>query len=93
MERIDRLKEETEKSSKKRCRKLPMGEVDFSPTLNNLGKTSELWKLVIKAKEGKKTNRAWMKIKSRLLGLRKPLSLKTEEVSFKFKEARKSIST
>ena len=52
-----------------------MGEGDFSPTLNNLGKTRQLRKLERKAKEGKKINRARIKIKARSLGLSKPLSL------------------
>ena len=36
-EKIERIKEETMKFPKKRCRKLWMGVVDFSPTLENLG--------------------------------------------------------
>ena len=88
-EKIDRLKEEMMKSAEKGCRELRIGEIDFSTTLNNLGETQELWKLVRKAKEGNKINLAWIKIKSRQLDLRKPMFLITEQVSFKCKEARK----
>ena len=83
MEKTNRLKEETTKPAEKRCRKILMGEADFRPTLKNLGKTWELWKLVRKDKEGSKTNRVRIKRKYISLGLRKPISLTTEEVSFK----------
>ena len=76
------------KSDKKWFRKLWMGEVYFSLNLNNLGRTWELCKLVRKAKEGKKINRARIKIKEISLGLRKPLYLTTKEVACKFKEAK-----
>ena len=77
MEKIVRLKEYMMKYSEKHCRKLWMGEVDFSLTLKSLGKTWELWKVVRKAKKGKKINRARIKIKEILLGLRKPISITT----------------
>ena len=56
MESIDILKEETMKLSDKEFRKLRIGEVYFSPTLNNLGNIWELWKIVIKTKERKNIN-------------------------------------
>ena len=61
----------------------------FNPTLNNIGKLSELCKLVRKDKEGNKINRERIKRKSGSLGLRKPLYLTTEEMLFKCKESGK----
>ena len=78
------------KSAKKRCRKLWIGGVYFIPTMNNLGKTCELWNLVIEAKEGNKINHLMIKTKSLFIGLRNPPSLTTKEVVFKFKEAIKN---
>ena len=47
MEKLYQLKEKTIKSAGKFYRIVWMGETDLSPDLNNLGKTPELWKLVI----------------------------------------------
>ena len=77
------------KLDEKRCRKLRRREVDFRTTLNNLVKTWGLCKLVRKTKKGNKISTSWIKRKARLLGLRKPLSLTIEEVTFKFKESSK----
>ena len=77
MDKIDILKEEMMKFSEKRCSKLQIGGLYFRPTLNNLGKTWELWKLVSNAKEGKKIKSAGIKRKPGSLGLRKTLSLTT----------------
>ena len=75
MEKIDRIKEETMKYAEKCCRKIHMGEVIFSPTLNNLGKIWGLWGLVRNVKEGNKINKARIKRKAILLGLRNSLFL------------------
>jgi hypothetical protein len=44
MERINKISTEGMLYAKKKCRKLAMGEVDFSPELNKAWQQKLLWK-------------------------------------------------
>ena len=49
-EEVVELQNQGWKYADKKCRKLPMGEVPFSPVLNQAGAAIELWKGVKKKK-------------------------------------------
>lgn len=64
-----------------RCRKLRMGEVDFSPELDMLGKQWALWWLVKCFHDGKQIERSRIKCKAKAAGITALLRLRPEEAT------------
>jgi hypothetical protein len=78
MEKLDKILSEGMMAAEKRCRKLQMGMIDFSPELNLLGKTWEVWKLIVRVKKGGKAcaiNRGRLKLMAKACNITKPLSV------------------
>ena len=53
LETLDRIRAEGMLFAEKRCRKLAMGNVDFSPEVDTARKRRWLWQQVVKRREGK----------------------------------------
>jgi len=54
MEKFDKLKADGMRMAEKRCRRLRMGLIQFSPELNQWRLQKELWRLVIRRKLGRR---------------------------------------
>ena len=65
MERIDHVRKELMIAAEKRCRKLCMGEIDFSPEVSIAGKRYGLWKLIVKKKQGRRVSSSLIKRRAR----------------------------
>ena len=61
--------------AEKKCRKLAMGNVDFSPEVDTAKKRWWLWQQVIKKWQGKRISSALLKWKARQCGVVSPLSV------------------
>jgi alpha-tubulin suppressor-like RCC1 family protein len=75
LERLDRVREEGMLCAEKKCRKLAMGNVDFSPEVDTAKKRRWLWQQVVKKREGKRISSALLKQKARQCGIVSPLSV------------------
>ena len=78
------------KIAEHKCRKLQMGRVLFSPTLNNDRKTISLWSAVIKKLTGSKMSMCRIIQLGHLVGIENPMSVTTQEAETKLKEAKKA---
>jgi hypothetical protein len=56
MERIDLIRKEGMLYAKKKCQKLAMGKVDFSPELNKARQWKLLWKKIVWHKRGRRVS-------------------------------------
>jgi hypothetical protein len=65
LEKLDRIRSEGMLWAKKKCRKLAMGNVDFSPEVDLAKKRWWLWQQVVKKQEGKPISLALLKRKAR----------------------------
>ena len=74
MEKIDKVRVEGMKYAEKKCRKLAMGEVDFSPELGKARQRKLLWKKIVRKKRGYKVSSSYIKRKARQCGVQCPLS-------------------
>jgi hypothetical protein len=61
--------------AEKKCRKLAMGLVAFSPEVDLARKRRALWKLVVKKRQGKRVSSSLIRRKARQLGISCPLSV------------------
>jgi len=61
LERIDRLKREGMQYAEKRCRKLAMGHIDFSPPLDEARDLRNLWQAVVRKRQGKRVSTTWIR--------------------------------
>jgi hypothetical protein len=50
--------------AEKKCRKLAMGEVDFSPELNKARQRKLLWKKIVWHKRGRRVSSSYIKRKA-----------------------------
>jgi len=74
METFDRLKAEGMRFSEKRCRRLHMGAIQFSPDLNYWRRQKELWHLVLRQHLGYHVHAMTIKKLARHLQIQAPLS-------------------
>lgn len=85
MERIDKIRAEGMRYAEKRCRKLAMGMVDWSPQFDKARQQLILWRMVVRKKQGKKIQTGRIRRKARRCGIQSPLScsLRQAQVSCK----------
>jgi hypothetical protein len=67
------------RSAEKKCRKLSMGTVDYSPEVDLAKKRRWLWQQVVKKREGRRVSAAMIKRKARQCGILSPLSVTLEQ--------------
>jgi hypothetical protein len=79
MERIDLIRKEGMLYAEKKCRKLAMGKVDFSPELNKARQQKLLWKKIVWHKRGRRVSSSYIKHKARQCGIQCPLSCTLEQ--------------
>jgi hypothetical protein len=87
MASIDHVREEIMKPGEKRCRKLNMGAVDYSPFMVDLGRRVELYGLVLKHRLTNRISTTNIRRKAAKLKILKPLSVTLEEVESNYKAA------
>jgi len=75
MENFDRVKAEGMRFAEKRCRRLRMGMIQFSPALNMWRQHIELWRLVIRRKQGHQVRAATIRRLASKLKIQDPLAL------------------
>jgi hypothetical protein len=77
-------------SAEKKCRKLAMGNVDFSPKVDLAKKRWWLWQQVVKKWEGKHISSFLLKWKARQCGIVSPLSVTLAQARKHFHAADKA---
>ena len=90
VDKIDRIKTEAMIHAEKKSRKLRMGEVDFSPKVNEARRTMELWRMVMQRRQGKERNSAWIKRRAYSLRIVCPLSITLTQATQLFRESRRN---
>jgi hypothetical protein len=70
--------------AEKKCRKLAMGNVDFSPEVDLAKKRRWLWQQVVKKWEGRRVSAALIKRKARQCGIQCPLSVTLAQAKARF---------
>jgi hypothetical protein len=75
LEALDRIRVEGMLFAEKRCRKLAMGNVDFSPEVDMARKRRWLWQQVVKRREGKNISSSLITRRARQYGIMSPLSV------------------
>jgi hypothetical protein len=73
--------------AEKKCRKLAMGNVDFSLEVDLAKKRRWLWQQVVKKRERKPISSALLKRKARQCGIVSPLSVTLEQAKRHFQAA------
>jgi hypothetical protein len=89
LESLDRVRAEGMIHAEKRCRKLAMGNVDYSPEVDLAKKKRGLWKEVVKKREGRPVSAAMIKRKARQCGIQCPLSVTLAQAKERFRAADK----
>jgi hypothetical protein len=87
LEALDRIRADGMRSAEKKCRKLAMGNVDFSPEVDLAKKRKELWKMIVRKREGGRVSAAKIKRKARLCGVLSPLSVNLSQARRSFRAA------
>jgi hypothetical protein len=70
--------------AEKKCRKLAMGNVDFSSEVDLAKKRWWLWQQVVKKPEGKPISSALLKRKAQQCGIVSPLSVTLAQAKHRF---------
>jgi hypothetical protein len=70
--------------AEKKCRKLAMGNVDFSPEVDLAKKRRWLWKEVVKKREGQPVSTAMIKRKARQCRIQCPLTVSLAQAKARF---------
>jgi hypothetical protein len=83
-ESLDRVWAEGMIYTEKKCRKLAMGNVDYSPEVDLAKKKRWLWKEVVKKREGQPVSAAMIKRKARQCGIQCPLSVTLAQAKARF---------
>ena len=91
LNKIDRLRRDGMLHAEKKCRKLHMGNVEFSDEVNKRGKIMSLWKLVIRLKEGRIISRSKIKRMAKSCGITCSLSISVEEAKTNYSKAKKRL--
>ena len=84
---LDKVRAEGMRFAEKRCRKLCMGEVDFSPAVIQAGRILDLWRLVWRRKRGYRVGSTRIRRLARRAQISRPLSVTTAEAEQRFREA------
>jgi hypothetical protein len=79
--------------AEKKCRKLTMGDVDFSPEVDLAKKRRWLWQQVVKHREGKHISSFLLKRKARQCGIVSPLIVTLAQARKHFHAADTSYDT
>ena len=79
LEKIDKVKHELMIGAENRCRKTPMGAVDFTPKVNKARKLCRLWRLVVAKREGKKRSSRNIRHLAKSCSIKHPLSVTLEQ--------------
>jgi hypothetical protein len=87
LESLDRIRAEGMIHAEQKCRKLAMGNVDFSPEVDSAKKRRWLWQQVVKKREGRRVSAAMIKRKARQYGIQCPLSVTLAQAKARFKAA------
>jgi hypothetical protein len=87
LERLDRVRADGMRYAEKKCRKLSMGMVDFSPEVDQARKRRWIWKQVVKLREGKQVGTYLIKRKARQCGISCPLSVTLAQAKENFRLA------
>ena len=89
LNQIDKIREEGMKKAERKCRKLMMGEVDFSPELNIWGRRMYLWKLVLRLHDGEKVSRTKIRRLARSCGVSNSFGIQRKEIQSLYRRARR----
>ena len=100
MNKLDDERKQMMMAAEKKCRKLRMGGVEFSPTVDAWGKRWALWKLVERHKRSlierrrnnsgvKPVSRSLIKRRAKIAGVEKPLSVTHEEAQWHLTQCRR----
>lgn len=73
--------------AEKRCRKLKMGQVQWSPELANAGRMISLWNLVLRKKNGRNISSTFIKRMAKKCKINNPMELDIEDVLIERKNA------
>ena len=92
MASIDRVREGSMKAAEKRCRKLCVGNVDFSPTMVTLGRRVELFSLIRRRKQGKRVGTRKIRRLAKKVNVTRPLSVSLEEAEELYRQALKDYA-
>ena len=90
MEAIDRVTRDSMICAEKRCRKLRMREVDFSPEVNLAGLQALLWKQVYRKKIGERVQSRWIQKLAKQCKVSCPMSVTVQEALQNWKEHSKT---
>jgi len=85
MEKFDRMKADGMRFAEKRCRRLHMGLVSYSPELNRCRQLKNLWRLVIRRRQGYRVRAETIRKLGRKLDVPDPLSFSLSEARQSFK--------
>ena len=80
-EDVDRIKKESMKHAEKKCRKIGMGAVPYSPSVLIWKNRRDLWSMVIRFHQGRAINRALIKQKAKKFDIIAPLSSTLESAT------------
>ena len=75
LEEIDRIRTEGMLAAEKRCRKLRMGNIDFSPEMSKLKQSWGVLSLIIKKKMGGRVNSRTITRRAKRCNIRRPGSI------------------
>jgi hypothetical protein len=87
LESLDHVQAEGMIYAEKKCRKLAMGKVDYSPEVDLTKKKHWLWKEVVIKREGQPVSAAMIKRKARQCGIQCPLSVTLAQAKARFQAA------
>jgi hypothetical protein len=93
LESLDCVQAEGMVHAEKRCRKLAMGNVDYSPEVDLAKKKHWLWKEVVKKQAGCPVSAAMIKRKARQCGIQCPLSVTLAQAKEWFQAADKEYNS
>ena len=87
LERLDRVRTEGMLHAERKCRKLAMGQVSYSPEVDHARKTRALWHLVVRKRRGKCVSSSLIRRKAKQLQIPCPLSVTLAQAELRFQEA------
>jgi hypothetical protein len=85
---LDLLRASGMRYAEKRCRKLCMGAVEFSPEVNRAYDLLQLWRMVTDRKEGKKRSSRKIRRLAKKGNVQKPLSCSLEQARMRLTQAK-----
>ena len=85
-EALDRARSQAMARAELKCRKLCMGQIDFSPELIVWAKRKEVWELVCRYRRGNKVSTTTIRRRARAAGEEHPLTATLEEAQARLTE-------